>query len=69
MCIPLHAYLISQPFRIEPFEEFFDYVTSHDDVWCTTGREIADYWRENYWDSAQAHISQAHLSGGNSQCL
>ena len=58
MCIPLHAYLVSQPFRLEVFEEILDYVTSHDGVWVTTGRDIADYWRENYWDAAQTHIAK-----------
>lgn len=58
MCIPLHAYLIAQPFRLQVFEEILDYITGHDDVWVTTGREIADYWRTNYWDAATASIAQ-----------
>ncbi|QLC26368.1 polysaccharide deacetylase family protein [Parasphingopyxis algicola] len=58
MCIPLHAYLVAQPFRLDPFGEIFDYVTSHEDVWITTGREIAEYWMEHYWDAAIADISE-----------
>lgn len=56
MCIPLHAYLIGQPYRLEPFEEALAYITGHDDVWVTTGREIAEYWIENYYDAAVADI-------------
>jgi allantoinase len=56
MCIPLHAYLIGQPFRLGPFEEVLEYITSHDGVWVTTGREIADYWIEHHYDAALANI-------------
>lgn len=58
MCIPLHAYLISHPYRIEAFSEVFEYITSHSDVWVTTGREIAEYWRETYWNAATADIAE-----------
>ncbi len=57
MCIPLHAYLIGQPFRIEPFAEALEYITGHPDVWVTTAREIAEYWRDNYYDAAVANIA------------
>lgn len=57
MCIPLHAYLISHPYRLECFAEIFEYVTSHDDVWITTGREIAEYWLDHYWDNVSADIA------------
>ena len=56
MCIPLHAFLIGQPYRLEPFEEVFEYITGHDGVWVTTGREIAEHWIESYYDSAVADI-------------
>lgn len=56
MCIPLHAFLIGQPYRLEPFEEVFEYITGHDGVWTTTGREIAEYWTRNYYDAAVADI-------------
>lgn len=58
MCIPLHAYLVSHPYRIEAFSEVFEYITGHSDVWVTTGREIADYWQKNYWDAATADIAE-----------
>ena len=56
MCIPLHAFLIGQPYRLEPFEEVFEYITGHDGVWVTTGREIAEHWIEHYYDAAVADI-------------
>jgi allantoinase len=56
MCIPLHAFLIGQPYRLEPFEEVLEYITGHDGVWLPTGREIAEYWIDNYYDAAIADI-------------
>ena len=50
MCIPLHAYAVAQGHRIAAFDDALKYITSHDDVWVTTGREIAEYFYENYYD-------------------
>ncbi len=50
MCIPLHAYQVSHPHRIKAFEEALAYVTSHDDVWVTTGREIAEHVINQHYD-------------------
>lgn len=58
MCIPLHAYLVSHPYRLEAFSEIFEYITGHEDVWITTGKEIADFWMENYWDMVLADIAE-----------
>jgi len=49
MCIPLHAYLVGHPHRVGPFADALKYITSHDDVWVATAREIADYYYENYY--------------------
>lgn len=63
MCIPLHAYLVSQPHRIRPFEEALKHITDHqDDVWITTGAEIAEHYREHYWDQTLADIEKRGLS-------
>lgn len=63
MCIPLHAYLVSQPHRIRPFEEALKHITSNqDDVWITTGAEIASHYREHYWDQTIADIEKRGLS-------
>jgi peptidoglycan/xylan/chitin deacetylase (PgdA/CDA1 family) len=56
MCIPTHNYQVSCPHRMRAFEEALEYITGHSDVWVTTGREIADYFIDNYYDIAQADI-------------
>lgn len=64
MCIPTHNYQVSCPHRMKAFEEALEYITGHDDVWVTTGREIADYFIENYYDEATADIA-AKQGGSN----
>ncbi|MCR6644212.1 MAG: hypothetical protein NVV62_06705 [Terricaulis sp.] len=62
MCIPLHAYLVSQPHRLRAFEEALKHITSHGrDVWFTTAAEIAGYYREKYWDTALNDIKRRGL--------
>ncbi len=57
MCIPLHAYLVGRSHRIGPFREALKYITDHkDDVWVTTGVEIAEYFYDNYYDECLADI-------------
>ena len=58
MCIPTHNYQVSCPHRMKAFEEALDYITSHDDVWVTTGKEIAQYYLEHYYEQAKADIAQ-----------
>lgn len=58
MCIPTHNYQVSCPHRMKAYEEALDYITSHDDVWVTTGREIADYFKAHYYDQALNDIQQ-----------
>ncbi len=62
MCIPLHPFMVGQPHRIEPFAEALEYITGHDDVWVTTGREIADWYYEHHYDVAVEAIA-AHNRG------
>ena len=54
MCVPLHAYQVAHPHRIRAFEGALAHVTSHPDVWLTTGREIAEYYLEHYYHEAVA---------------
>jgi len=60
MCIPTHNYQVSCPHRLKAFEEALDYITSHPDVWVTTGREIADYYLAHYYDAAVQNITEQH---------
>ena len=62
MCIPLHAYAVGTPHRIGAFAEALEYITGHDDVWVTTGREIADWYYQHHYDEAVAAIA-AHNAG------
>jgi peptidoglycan/xylan/chitin deacetylase (PgdA/CDA1 family) len=57
MCIPLHAYAVGQAHRIAALDEALEYITGHDKVWVTTGREIAQHYFENYYDEAAAAIA------------
>lgn len=63
MCIPTHNYQVSTPHRLRAFEEALEYITGHPDVWVTTGREIADYYLEHYYDAAEASIDA--VNGGS----
>ena len=58
MCIPLHPYLIGQPYRIKAFEEALAYITGHDKVWLATGREIAQHFLAHHYDAFAAAVSR-----------
>jgi len=62
MCIPTHNYQVSCPHRIAAFEDALAYIAEHDDVWLTTGREIAEHFIDHHYDEAQASI-HAGLAG------
>jgi hypothetical protein len=48
MCIACHPYISGQPHRIRAFERALRHVLAHDGVWCATGAEIAQWYREHY---------------------
>ena len=54
--------MVGHPHRIQPFAEALEYITGHDDVWVTTGREIADWFYEHHYDAAVEAIA-AHNRG------
>ncbi|MBU3002609.1 polysaccharide deacetylase family protein [Paraglaciecola arctica] len=62
MCIPTHNYQVSCPHRMKAFEEALDYITSHDDVWVTTGKEIAEYYLEHYYEQAKVDIAHKNAA-------
>jgi peptidoglycan/xylan/chitin deacetylase (PgdA/CDA1 family) len=65
MCIPLHAYLVSQPHRLRAFEEALKHIVSlSDDVWITTAVEIAGHYREHYFKRVQSDIARRGLATG-----
>ena len=48
MAICLHPFVIGAPHRIDMLDRVLDYVTSHSDVWVTTGGEIYDHFVDKY---------------------
>jgi peptidoglycan/xylan/chitin deacetylase (PgdA/CDA1 family) len=56
MCIPTHNYQVGCPHRMRALEQALEYITGHSDVWVTTGREIAEYFIEHYYDTSCADI-------------
>jgi peptidoglycan/xylan/chitin deacetylase (PgdA/CDA1 family) len=65
MCIPLHAYLVSQPHRLRAFEEALGHVAGHSqDVWIATAVEIAAHYREHYFGAVLADIARRGLATG-----
>jgi peptidoglycan/xylan/chitin deacetylase (PgdA/CDA1 family) len=65
MCIPLHAYLVSQSHRIRPFAAALEHIAAHSgDVWMATASEIAAHYRAHYWDGAMADIERRGLATG-----
>lgn len=65
MCIPLHAYLVSQPHRIRAFEHALAHIVDRGaDVWFATGSEIAAVYRDQYWDQSVADIAARGLATG-----
>lgn len=65
MCVPLHAYLVSQPHRLRAFEGALADIAGHaDDVWYATGAEIAAVFREQFWDQSIADIQRRGLAAG-----
>lgn len=70
MCIPLHAYLVSQPHRLAPFGAALKHICAHaDDVWFATGKEIARYFIDHYWEQSLADIAERGVTtGGTGFC-
>lgn len=50
MSICLHPFLIGHPHRSKYFEKALQYITSHQDVWVTTGSEIVDHYKKTMLD-------------------
>jgi allantoinase len=54
LCLPLHAYQVSHPHRIDAFARALDWIAGHDRVWFATGREIAQHYLDHHYDAALA---------------
>ena len=49
MSICLHPFLVGHPHRSKYFAKALAHITSRDEVWMTTGSEILDWYKKNYW--------------------
>jgi allantoinase len=56
LCIPLHPYQVSHPHRLRALQDALEYILKHAGVWPCTGREIADYYLANYFDTISQHL-------------
>jgi allantoinase len=54
MCLPLHPFLIGLPHRVEHLAQAIDYILGHEGVWHATGREIAAWYLDRYYDGVLA---------------
>ena len=63
MCLPLHPYLIGQPQRIAALDAALAHIVAHDGVWLATGREIAAWYTEHYYDAVSSWLA-AGTPGG-----
>jgi peptidoglycan/xylan/chitin deacetylase (PgdA/CDA1 family) len=50
MCIPLHAYQVSHPHRLDALDRALEHICRHDGVWKATGREIARHFLDHHHD-------------------
>lgn len=59
MCIPLHAYQVSHPHRLDALDRALEYICQHDGVWKATGREIAAHFLAHHYDDFLAAEERA----------
>jgi hypothetical protein len=50
MALPLHPFITGLAFRIKYLDKALDYICSHEGVWRTTSREIADWYYQHYYE-------------------
>jgi allantoinase len=56
MGIAMHPYNLGQAHRIRHFDAALKYIMSHDDVWATTGAEVADWYYRNNTSSLTSNL-------------
>ena len=47
MNIALHPFIMGQPHRIDHLAGALQYILSHSGVWCATGSDIIDWYRQH----------------------
>jgi peptidoglycan/xylan/chitin deacetylase (PgdA/CDA1 family) len=51
-CLPVHPFIINQPYRHKYLDQVLAYIAGHENVWLTTSDEIADWYYAHYYDQA-----------------
>ena len=54
MSLPLHPFVIGLPYRIKYLNKVLEYICAHNDVWLTTGGEIAAWYYQHYYEDPGA---------------
>lgn len=62
MCLALHPFIISQPFRHKYLDKALEYIAGHDGVWLATSDEIADWYFDNAYHAAVAQSAQSAVA-------
>jgi peptidoglycan/xylan/chitin deacetylase (PgdA/CDA1 family) len=57
MCLAVHPHVIGQPHRTKYLDLGLAYIKSFPEVWFATGRQIAEHYIANAYDSVQARIA------------
>ena len=56
LCVPLHAYQVSHPHRIDALHRALAHIAGRPGVWFATGREIAQHYLAHHFDEALRHM-------------
>lgn len=59
MALPIHPFVIGQPYRFKHFASAIRAITSHPDVWVTTSEDVADHFLALSATADQAAADQA----------
>ena len=62
MNIAVHPFIMGQPHRIAHLQHALDYILAHSGVWCATGAEIIDHYRQQGVSNAGAHCTPTSTS-------
>lgn len=59
MCLALHPFIISQPFRHKYLDKALEYIAGHDAVWLATSDDIANWYFDNTYQAAVAQSARS----------
>ena len=59
MSLPIHPFVVGQPYRFKSFARVIREICSHQDVWVTTSEDIANHYLDNYSQAAATSAGTA----------